>query len=55
MIDYKKLRLALDTLSAAMDELKRVTSLMKMSDQDHPCRPLVRVMCKLGLIKNWPI
>lgn len=50
---------ALDRSIALLTEtnrkLQRTAALMKMSRPDHPYYPLIRVMCKLKLIKDWPI
>ena len=35
--------------------MERVLALSKLSDKNHPYHSLVRVMCKLKFIKNWPM
>jgi hypothetical protein len=35
--------------------LKRLVALQKMSEKNNPYYPLVRVMCKLKLIKDWNV
>lgn len=55
MIDYTGLDRALSELEVAHLAMKRAFSLLRMSQYDNPYRPLVRVMCKLKLIKEWTI
>lgn len=53
MIDYDELGKAVAKLSVSIQKEQRVTALMKLTRIDNPYYPLVRVMCKLNLIKNW--
>lgn len=53
MIDYDELGKAVAKLSVSIQKVQRVTALMKLSKENNPYFPLVRVMCKLGLITNW--
>jgi hypothetical protein len=53
-MDAEELNQSFDRLEHLMAILRRSMALMKMSDQDHPARPLVRVMSKLDIIKDWP-
>lgn len=41
-------------LQEATIALARVRALVKMSEKQNPHYPLVRVMCKLSLVKDWP-
>ena len=50
----KKLEASFKKLEEARNSMRRVVSLMKMSRKDNPHYHLVRVMCKLELIKGWP-
>ena len=55
MIDWDALAKQVEKMSVAITAMRRTTALMKMSMPDHPARPLIRVMVKLDIIKNWPI
>lgn len=51
----RELQLSMIPLRESQIRLARSTALMKLSKQDNPYYPLVRVMCKLKLIKGWCI
>lgn len=42
-------------LREAQRIFQRLEALQKMSDKKNPYYPLVRVMCKLNLIKDWNV
>lgn len=54
-MDFRRLDEAIEALKLAHARMARIVALQKMSKKDNPYYPLVRVMCKLQLIKGWPI
>ena len=53
-INSEQFKTCLDQLRVSIAQMKRVTALMSMTHPYNPYRPLIRVMCKLDLIKDWP-
>lgn len=50
-----ELKISIAQLEKTIVEMQRITALMKMSLQHNSYRPLIRVMCKLNIVRDWPI
>jgi len=46
---------SLSELSKAIKDIERTAAIIKMTSYDNSYRPLIRIMCKLDLIRDWKL
>lgn len=53
VVNSESVRACLKQLEISTARLQRTTALVSMSNLTNSYRPLVKIMCKLDLIKDW--
>lgn len=55
VVNSESVKTCLKQLEISTARLRRTTALVSMSNLTNSYRPLVKIMCKLDLIKDWTI
>lgn len=53
--EKRALQQSIKNLEESLKNLRRTHALIEMTGWSSPYRPLVQLMCRLGLVNDWPI